>query len=194
MKSKLPYGLLISLFQKTYDCEYDHAAVIVLDEKGIPFVLESSYNDGYTLTPYSKRILESYASQIVLLPLSKVGKKCDVAFRSRLWNFAQEKVSNSEYFRDNESLGILKGLVLPEFIRKELLFNTSPSCKVVSNFLQELGYNTEIIIGKHSSSINPDDFLNHTSVDNITTRKKVPKKVLVNKSSIFGPIIVVRNI
>ena len=196
MNSKLPSGLLISLFQKAYGCDFDHAAVVVLDHIGRPFVLESSFHGGYTLTPYSKRILEANASQIVLLPLNSIEGKDDIANRTNnCWNSAQNKVSSSKYFTDNESFGLLRGLILPEYIRKALLWYSSPSCKLVSSFLQELGYDTENIIGKHSISIIPDDFLELASSDSVHNksprRKKEKNKLSI---SIFGPVVVVRNI
>ena len=67
MKHYLPVAVYIMLFKYFHSTEFDHAACIVMDNKGTPHVLESTFT-GVKCRPYDVRIMQSKAKQIALVP------------------------------------------------------------------------------------------------------------------------------
>lgn len=66
---EVPAAILIKLNQIVYSSDFDHAGIVVLNEDGIPFVLECCFS-GYRLRPYAERVSNSLSKQIALIPLS----------------------------------------------------------------------------------------------------------------------------
>lgn len=66
----LPLGAAISAAKKQVTgSRFDHAAVIINDRFGIPHVAEVTYS-GVKLRRYDERILRSWCSEILLVPVS----------------------------------------------------------------------------------------------------------------------------
>jgi hypothetical protein len=67
----LPYGLIILLYRKLFNCDYDHIGIIVVDQNyGKPYVLENTLSGGMKCRPFSDRIQFSASSELIsLIPL-----------------------------------------------------------------------------------------------------------------------------
>lgn len=65
----IPTAAMILLYNYIHNTEFDHGALIVVDNAGAVFVVERTPFRGIKCRPFEDRILRSKASQIVLIPI-----------------------------------------------------------------------------------------------------------------------------
>lgn len=97
----LPTAIMIKMHNIMYGKDSpDHAAVIVQDSLGTPFVYERTPFGGCKIRPYDKRILHSKAQLITLLPLNP---RLELSIVQRNLNRANvhETIANSTW-KDSE--------------------------------------------------------------------------------------------
>lgn len=63
-----PVAMYILLFKAIHKTEFDHAACIVMNTKGLPMVVEATFS-GVKFRPYDERIMHSKSKQIALVPI-----------------------------------------------------------------------------------------------------------------------------
>lgn len=66
----LPMGVLILLYRKLFDTEYDHVGVVLTDTLGKPYLLENTPYRGMQCRAMSDRIKQSEAEVITLIPFN----------------------------------------------------------------------------------------------------------------------------
>lgn len=68
-KYYLPVGLMIQLYKTIYQCDYDHCGIIIINNKGIPYVLENTPFLGYQYRSFEERIRHSQSTHITVIPI-----------------------------------------------------------------------------------------------------------------------------
>lgn len=112
-KYHIPAAISILLYQWIHNTEYDHCAVIVCDDSGIPSVYELGIFGKPRLERYPDRILGSKSQQIILNAISLRGDVTNEQ-RLRLVNYVNEQVKVSNAYP--ECISMVLGLLYSEFI------------------------------------------------------------------------------
>lgn len=144
-------GLAIHLYQHAHHSTVDHCGLIVEDNIGRPFIYELTAT-GPTLTPFVKRISESLAGYIVLVPLKKSGVD-EISFRKALFQHALSQKKNNKSV--SEVIELYKGSLI-EVLAKPEDVAVSPSVDFVIRALTEAGLGFE---EENRRKILCDDFM-----------------------------------
>jgi hypothetical protein len=100
-----PQAALIWLYRAISGSVYDHAAVVVEDKMGIPFLLETSFS-GVKLRPFETRVLQSEAKEIVLVRLKP---RPDLSNEQRTTMFALATDYSANHASTREGQGLWEG-------------------------------------------------------------------------------------
>lgn len=147
-KYHLPTAAMIAMYRIIFSAEFDHAAVVIVDKKGDVFVLECSPWKGLQYRPFQKRIAQSLAKQILLIPVVPV-IKLNTEERDRLCNHYKE-VAERKSTASSGSKGMeMKTNEIALFLRSLLRFAYTghflcPSTSLICDVFQQLGYKTRI--------------------------------------------------
>ncbi|KAJ1404836.1 hypothetical protein B484DRAFT_457215 [Ochromonadaceae sp. CCMP2298] len=67
-KYHLPVGLMVASYKALFGSDFDHGGVVVVNDVGVPYVLEKTPFGGVKYRPFEDRILQSESAHIIVIP------------------------------------------------------------------------------------------------------------------------------
>lgn len=122
-KYHLPVALMIKAQKVLFDCEFDHAGIVVM-QLGVPYILERTPFRGTVCRPFEDRVRNSSSAHIIVIPLA-MQKELSVQQTLSLRKYAAELTTSAKSFNHSELYGFAKGMVA--FLLNEVLGVSSVS-------------------------------------------------------------------
>jgi hypothetical protein len=177
-KYHLPTAAMIKLYQIYYKTDYDHCGVIILNDKGEPYVFEKTPFGGYKMRHFEPRLLHSQAQSvtaILLFPRQRLPTKQKNQSRDKISEeLVNNKTGSSEIFSFVKCFYSFMTLKEPS---DETMVNPSTTSSVCMNaqFILDTLYKLDIT----PSSVEFDTVsgLNGKSIDSLTLGDILDRKV-----------------